>query len=196
MFLKLLSTISDNHSYFEEIILENWMDWLMVVFLPLIIVFVVTAYVGLERQNVGKAAGISAHVLVGLSATAIAIIQRLMFISQTEAGISDPEGQRVIAQVVTGIGFIGAGVIMKDTHNIIHGITTAATIWFAALLGIVLGSGYILIGSILGGFVMLFMTLRDLKRGVNPFVPHPNSASQRLIEHKIEPDTDLGEADK
>ncbi|HEY8405286.1 MAG TPA: MgtC/SapB family protein [Acholeplasma sp.] len=192
----ILSTISDSHPYLRDFILEDFSDWLWIVILPLIIVFVVTFYIGLERQNVGKAAGISAHVLVALSSCAIAIIQRLMFYSQSQQNIADPEGQRIIAQVVTGIGFIGAGVIMKDSNNIIHGITTAATIWFAALLGLVVGSGYLLIGGGLGLFVMAFMTVRDLKRGVNPFIPHPDSASQHLIDNKLVEDSDLSEADK
>jgi putative Mg2+ transporter-C (MgtC) family protein len=83
----------------------------------------------------------------------------------------DPEGQRVIAQVVTGIGFIGAGVIIKDQTNVVKGITTAATIWFTAMVGLILGSGYIVLGSVLGGFVIIFIIWRDLSRGFNPFKP-------------------------
>ncbi len=196
MILKVLSTISDNHPYFRDFILEDFMDWLIIVIIPLSVVLIFTAFVGLERQNVGKAAGISAHVLVGVSATAIAIVQRLMFYSQSQQGITDPEGQRIIAQVVAGIGFIGAGVIMKDTKNIIHGITTAATLWFAAILGIVVGSGYVFVGLIFGLFVVIFMTLRDLKRGINPFIPHPHSTSQRIKDNLLHPETELSEEDK
>lgn len=146
---------------------------LLKILLPLGIAFIVSMLVGLERQNVGKAAGISSHILVSVGSAGIAIMQRLMFEHQIflqSTGISiDPEGQRVIAQVITGIGFIGAGVILKDSKNVIKGITTAATIWFSAMVGIILGSGYIMTGSILGAFVIVFITLRDFTRGFNPF---------------------------
>ncbi len=158
----------------------TWEQWLFMIIIPTTIVFSITFYVGMERQNVGKAAGISAHVLVGLSALMIAIMQRIMFFTQYGAGVTDPEGQRLIAQVVAGIGFVGAGVIMKDTNNIIHGITTAATIWFSAMLGLVLGSGFIWEGLFFGIFVVAFITLRDLKRGFNPLKPSINSATSRL----------------
>ncbi len=145
--------------------------------LPMCLTFLVASFVGLERQNVGKAAGLSAHVLVAMGATGIAIMQRLMFeyqISLQNGGLSiDPEQQRIIAQVITGIGFIGAGVIIKDQTNVVKGITTAATLWFVAMIGLILGSGYILIGSILGIFIMGFIAIRDIHRGFNPFRGKP-----------------------
>jgi putative Mg2+ transporter-C (MgtC) family protein len=151
------------------------LELLLKIMLPLVIAGVVGAFVGIERQNVGKAAGLSSHVLVAVASTGIAIMQRLMFEYQLDLaalGVAiDPEGQRVIAQVVTGIGFIGAGVIIKDQTNVVKGITTAATIWFTAMVGLILGSGYIVLGSVLGGFVIIFIIWRDLSRGFNPFKP-------------------------
>jgi putative Mg2+ transporter-C (MgtC) family protein len=102
-------------------------------------------------------------------------MQRLMFEHQIDLQstgvLIDPEGQRVIAQVITGIGFIGAGVIIKDQSQVVRGITTAATIWFTAMVGLILGSGYIVLGSILGVFVVIFILWRDLSRGINPMKP-------------------------
>ncbi|HRX45552.1 MAG TPA: MgtC/SapB family protein, partial [Acholeplasmataceae bacterium] len=130
--------------YFYDLDL-SLIDILLKIIVPLIIAFIVGAFVGLERQNVGKAAGLSSHILVAMASAGIAIMQRLMFEHQIylqSTGIQiDPEGQRVIAQVVTGIGFIGAGVILKDQQQVIRGITTAATIWFTAMTGLILGSG-------------------------------------------------------
>ncbi|PKK94014.1 MAG: hypothetical protein CVV61_01710 [Tenericutes bacterium HGW-Tenericutes-6] len=151
-------------------------DVLSKIIVPLFITFFVAAFVGLERQNVGKAAGLSSHILVAMGAAGIAIMQRFMFdyqvYLQLEKGLSiDPEGQRVIAQVVTGIGFVGAGVIIKDQANVVKGITTAATIWFVAMIGLILGSGYLIIGTILGLFVVIFVLSRDIKRGFNPLKP-------------------------
>jgi len=159
--------ILDSHLTLIELLLK--------VMLPLALTFIFSSFVGLERQNVGKAAGLSSHILVGMGAAGIAIMQRLMFENQIllqATGINvDPEGQRVIAQVVTGIGFIGAGVIIKNQANIVKGITTAATIWITAMIGLILGSGYVIVGSVLGVFVVIFILSRDLSRGFNPLKP-------------------------
>jgi putative Mg2+ transporter-C (MgtC) family protein len=117
-------------------------DILLKVILPLSLTFFIAAFVGLERQNVGKAAGLSSHILVAMASAGIAVMQRLMFEQQIDLGFGDPEGQRVIAQVITGVGFVGAGVIIKDQANVVKGITTAATIWFTAMIGLIIGSGY------------------------------------------------------
>ncbi|MFP4178303.1 MAG: MgtC/SapB family protein [Acholeplasmataceae bacterium] len=157
---------------------------LVKVVLPLILTFFIAGLIGLERQNVGKAAGISAHLLVAMGSAGIAIMQRLMYEYQIEMvaqGFSiDPQGQRVIAQVVTGIGFVGAGVILKDSEYGIKGITTAATIWSTAMIGLILGSGFFLIGGMLGLFLVLFIAVRDLKRGFSPFRPH--HVPDRIVE--------------
>ncbi len=145
------------------------MEILLKVLLPLTLTFFIAGFIGLERQNIGKAAGISSHILVAMGSAGIAIMQRLMFEHQMALGFSDPEGQRVIAQVITGIGFVGAGVIIKDPTNVIKGITTAATIWSTAMVGLILGSGYILVGTSLGVFIVGFIIFRDLSRGINPF---------------------------
>lgn len=158
---------------------------LIKVLLPLIITFAVAYFVGLERQNVGKAAGLSSHILVAMGSAGIAIMQRLMFEYQiilSETISIDPEGQRIIAQVITGIGFVGAGVIIKDQSHVVKGITTAATIWFTAMIGLILGSGYIIIGSILGIFVVIFILVRDISRGFNPLKPKVKSKKINAVE--------------
>jgi len=161
----------------------SFYEILMKIMLPLLIAGVISTFVGLERQNVGKAAGLSSHILVAMGSAGIAIMQRLMFENQIELQadgiLIDPEGQRVIAQVITGIGFIGAGVIIKDASQVVRGITTAATIWFTAMVGLILGSGYILVGSILGVFVIIFILWRDLSRGFNPLRPRPKDKEIR-----------------
>lgn len=149
--------------------------------------FVITGIIGLERQNIGKAAGISPHVLVSMSACAIAVMQQLMFHNSRELGFGDPEGQRIIAQVIAGIGFLGAGVIMKSDRSI-KGLTTATTVWSSAIIGLVLGSGYIALGWLLGGFILVFMITRDLKRHINPFKKQPVSRGTTRPTHVSEYD--------
>ncbi len=147
-------------------------DILLKILLPIVLTYIIAAFVGFERQNVGKAAGLSAHILVALGSVGIAIMQRLMFESQLASNaFTNPEGQRIIAQVVTGIGFIGAGAIIKDGGRGIKGITTASTIWVTAMVGLILGSGYIIIGSVVGASMIIMILVRDLIRGFNPMKP-------------------------
>lgn len=166
-------------------LLQDFTNLFFTVLLPLGLILIISGLIGLERQNVGKAAGLSAHILVGLSATGIAIMQVMMYYQAGGATNPDAEGQRVIAQVVTGVGFIGAGVILKDSKNTIRGITTAATIWSVAMIGIILGSGRIILGSILGLTIILFMFVRDFKRGINPFKKLSNDQGLDEDHHEL-----------
>jgi len=140
-----------------------------VILLPLFLTSVIAYFIGFERQKIGKAAGISSHMLVAFASAAIAIMQRLLYEYEIQQlGMTEVQTQRIIAQVLTGIGFIGAGVILKEKGSI-KGITTATTIWSSAIIGLILGSGFIVLGLIVGLFIFLFIFLRDLARGFNPF---------------------------
>lgn len=168
----ILNLFSNLGEQFPEIVgLQTFQDYLFKIIIPLVLTFLFAGFIGLERQNMGKAAGISAHILVALSSASLAIMQRLMMMYEQSLSDGAFQGQRIIAQVVTGIGFIGAGVIMKDKFTV-KGLTTAATIWTTAMIGLVLGSGYLIIGGILGLVVSLFILIRDLNRGINPFRPY------------------------
>lgn len=145
---------------------------MFIILIPLLLASLFAYLVGYERQKIGKAAGISSHMLVAFASAAIAILQRLMFeaeIDLVEAGILvSAQSQRIIAQVLTGIGFIGAGVILKE-NGTIRGITTATTIWSSAILGLIFGSGYVVLGLISGALIVVFVFSRDFVRGFNPF---------------------------
>lgn len=99
----------------------------------LLCAFVAGFIIGLEREKSGHAAGLKTHILVSVGACLIMIISREAF----DGG--DPA--RLAAQVVSGIGFIGAGAIMRDNSGGIRGITTAATLWIVACFGLGFGSG-------------------------------------------------------
>jgi putative Mg2+ transporter-C (MgtC) family protein len=99
--------------------------------------------VGLEREIKGRPAGLRTHVLVCLGSTILLIAAHSAgaTFSSTAHGptiVLDPN--RISAGIVTGIGFLGAGAILR-TGDLIRGLTTGATIWFVAALGIVIGSG-------------------------------------------------------
>jgi putative Mg2+ transporter-C (MgtC) family protein len=90
---------------------------------------------GLQRTRSGKSAGLRTHMLVALGAALYALVPQ-------EAGMKLADMSRVIQGIVTGIGFIGAGAILKQSEaHQIHGLTTAAGLWLTAALGMAAGMG-------------------------------------------------------
>ncbi len=105
--------------------------------LRLVLAGVLGGLIGAEREYRAKVAGTRTHLLVALGAALIMLVSKYGF-----DGVGDPG--RVAAQIVSGIGFIGAGAIMVDKHAV-HGLTTAAGIWVAAGIGMASAAGlYIL----------------------------------------------------
>jgi len=131
--------------------------------IALVVTFVFSFLIGFERQAVRTRSSMSSHVLVSVSACAVALLQR--YIYQFDPSTNS---QRIIAAILTGMGFLGAGVIIK-TGDKIRGLTTASTIWFCVITSIILGMNFLVLGSIMAAFGVLFVYIRDVVRGVNPF---------------------------
>ncbi|HAQ56177.1 MAG TPA: hypothetical protein DCR44_02060 [Acholeplasmatales bacterium] len=135
----------------------------MILRLGLTAVFV--GFIGIERQLRHKIAGVTTHLMVAFGACGIAILQEYLY-QEALALALDPtllltvnlERQRVIAQVVVGVGFLGAGTILK-TSNGIYGLTTAATLWLGAMIGLCFGMGSYALGIVLSVFSFIFLTL-------------------------------------
>lgn len=103
---------------------------------------------GFEREITGKFAGLRTHILVcvGSAVFTLLSIYGFKFITATGAvGINDPA--RIAAQIITGIGFIGAGTVMRQGTSI-SGITTAATLWVSASVGMACGCGMFFLGGV------------------------------------------------
>jgi len=149
--------------FFEDLVNDAPLHLDLGGIIALIIAFVFSFLIGFERQAVRTRSSMSSHVLVSVSACAVALLQR--YIYQFDNG---QESQRIIAAILTGMGFLGAGVIIK-TGDKIKGLTTASTIWFCVITSIILGMNYLLLGGIMALFGVLFVYIRDLVRGVNPF---------------------------
>ena len=96
--------------------------------------------IGSERKNRNKSAGIRTHVIVALGAALIMVVSKYGFMDVEKA-----DAARVAAQVVSGIGFLGAGVIFIR-NNLVNGLTTAAGIWATAGVGLALGAGMYVVG--------------------------------------------------
>ena len=102
--------------------------------------------IGSERESRGKAAGISTHTFV------IAGSMTFTFLS-TVMDVSSPA--RIAAQVVSGIGFLGAGIILKSEEGRIVNLTTAASIWFSSSIGMLIGFGWYLSSVLAVAFAVL-----------------------------------------
>ena len=120
--------------------------------LRLLCAMIVGSLVGLERDYTHHPAGLRTHILVALGAC-VASIMGQMLLAQY-GGTSDPA--RLSAQVITGVGFLGAGTIMKEGVSV-KGLTTAASVWAVACLGIACGYGYYALA--LAGMVFTLITL-------------------------------------
>jgi putative Mg2+ transporter-C (MgtC) family protein len=142
--------------------------------LALSVAFVLGTLIGLERQLRQRSAGLRTTVLVALGAAAFGDLGLRLLGPQGAA--------QIIAYVVSGIGFLGAGVIMKEGANI-RGLNTAATLWCSAAVGAFCGSGLPGEAAILAGFVLAANTLlRPLVQWVNR---RPMQGAETEAEYRV-----------
>ncbi len=127
--------------------MESLPDWELVG--RLVLAALLGFLIGLEREFRGQAAGERTHALVSLGAAAFALISARAFPGGDTA--------RVAAGVVTGIGFLGAGMILKREGEKIEGLTTAAGIWAVGAMGLAIGSGMYLLGVVTAALVGLIL---------------------------------------
>ena len=120
--------------------------------LRMLLAFALGALLGWERERAGRPAGLRTFMLVTAGSAAFTLVSIYGF--RDQGTVRDPA--RVAAQIVTGIGFLGAGTIWRTTSTV-RGLTTAAGIWFAAAVGMMAGAGMYLIAIVtaLFGFVCL-----------------------------------------
>jgi putative Mg2+ transporter-C (MgtC) family protein len=115
--------------------------------------FVLSAAIGVERQLRQKSAGLRTHTLVGTGSAVFTLVSAYGFSSVTgPESVLDPA--RIAAQIVSGIGFLGAGVIFVN-RDVVRGLTTAATIWMTAAIGMACGAGMIPLAAAATGFHFL-----------------------------------------
>ncbi len=93
------------------------------------------AAIGMERELSGKSAGLRTNLLICLGAAIFTIISKRM------VDVTEGSTTRIAAQILTGVGFLGAGAVIQDRHGA-HGLTTAATIWLVASIGMACGAGF------------------------------------------------------
>ena len=159
----------------------SW-QMLLEILLRIVVAGLCGAFVGFERTKRLKEAGLRTHCVVAIAAALIMIISKYGFadlamydsagnLIQNEffAGTKGVDASRMASQVVSGVGFLGAGVIFKN-GSVVRGITTAAGIWATAAIGMALGSGMYIVGVFTTLFVMLIqIVLHKFKVGNDAF---------------------------
>jgi putative Mg2+ transporter-C (MgtC) family protein len=112
--------------------------------------FAAGTVLGIERERHGRAAGLRTQLLVCLAACVAMILSdqfyQQSFERQTAMGSWHPDPARMAAGTLAGMGFLGAGVILRQSTHIIRGVTTAATLWFVTMIGIAFGAGFFGLG--------------------------------------------------
>ncbi len=115
--------------------------------------------IGYERQNKLKSAGVKTHMLVTLGSALIMIVSKYAFTDIVNLNNVSFDPSRIAAQVVSGIGFIGAGTIVLTKHNIVDGLTTATGLWASAAVGLAIGGGLYFLGIISTLCILLIYTV-------------------------------------
>lgn len=121
--------------------------------LRLVLATIAGGLIGLEREVVHKPAGVRTHMLVALGSALFV----LMILESVPDGID-----KIVAGIATGVGFLGAGTILK-TKNEVHGLTTAASIWAVSAVGLSIGLGYYLMSLIAVVLVLVVLHLMKLE---------------------------------
>jgi putative Mg2+ transporter-C (MgtC) family protein len=132
----------------------NGQGWLQLE--ELMLAFVLSSLVGVEREIRQKSTGLRTHTLIGVSSALFMLISKYGFtnVLSPDQVVLDPS--RIAAQIVSGIGFIGGGVIFMR-RDAVRGLTTAASIWFTAALGMACGAGLLALALVttLGHFIIM-----------------------------------------
>ena len=128
------------------------------ILIRLLLATIVGGITGIERERSNKVAGFRTHILVSLGACIASITSLDLFLQFHTISNLDPA--RLSAQVLSGIGFLGAGTIMKTSNRVV-GLTTAAGIWSTACIGIAIGYGYYFLGMV--SWLILLIVLYILK---------------------------------
>jgi len=134
----------------EPRILTPWLELDMVV--RLIVAAFAGGLIGWEREHRQKPAGFRTHILVAVGSTLFTILSIYAF-----GKTADPS--RVAAGIVLGVGFLGAGTIIRGDGGRIVGLTTAASVWMVAAIGMAVGAGFYLLGIITSVLVFIVLLL-------------------------------------
>ena len=139
----------------------------------LLVAMLLGAIIGTEREYTHRPAGMRTHMLVALGACAVMITGQMIFCQYYPLGAT-PDPARLAAQVIAGVGFLGAGTILRYGTSI-KGLTTAESVWTVACLGVAVGAGLYIIAVV--GVVLMMVTLVVFERVQAKLLKHRDVSS-------------------
>ena len=140
------------------------MHYSVEIILRLILAALLGGVVGYEREHTNRPAGFRTHILVCVGSALVMVTSEFIF--DKYRGVANIDPARLGAQVISGIGFLGAGTIIRDGFNV-RGLTTAASLWAVSCVGIAAGIGFY--EGALAATLMIFLTLITLKKAEKYF---------------------------
>lgn len=143
----------------------------------LVLSMLLGAVIGLERKGKGQSAGVRTFSLIAMGATLAMILS--IYVPQQYLGLKNGDPGRIAAQVISGIGFLGAGAIIQMKGSV-RGLTTAAGIWIVAIIGMAVGLGMYVLAVIASGLILAVLVLVER---VEHRLSH--GAQSRIIRIKI-----------
>lgn len=146
------------------------------------------AAVGVERELSDKPAGLRTNMLICVGSTLITMVSLHVALTYAERQVNIADPGRIAAQIVSGVGFLGAGTIIQ-ARGAVHGLTTAATIWVMAGIGLAIGSGYF--APAIGTTVILVLILWVLGRMEDRL-----SKPRRFVHFEVRSRRDAGVLDE
>ena len=155
-------------------IIEIWNSFEMQSIIRLLLGIILAGIIGLERSSWSKPAGFRTHALVGVSAVLVMICGEYMSIKY------DIDPSRIPAQLLSGIGFLGAGTILRDGFNV-KGLTSASTLLAVTCIGLCIGAGYYLCGVIATAMVYVILSYSHL---ISDKVEHYNIIELEILLSK------------
>ncbi|OMF34619.1 hypothetical protein BK133_12205 [Paenibacillus sp. FSL H8-0548] len=161
----------------------------MEVIIRLAIAMVLGLVLGMERELKRKPAGLKTSLVITLASCLLTIVSNhsAYEFPKVSGIVMDP--MRLAAQIVTGVGFLGAGVILKRNHDMISGLTTAAMVWVASAIGIAVGAGFI--GEAIIAVVFLFISIKLIPAIIWRIGPKSLHQKEMLIELVVERSTNM-----
>lgn len=152
-----------------DLLVEN-----LIYFVRLILAAICGGIIGYERTNRGKGAGIRTHSIVSLASCLMMLVSKYGFGDMTILG----DGSRIAAQVVSGVGFLGAGMIYFNGRHSVKGLTTAAGIWATSGIGLAIGSGMYAMGIATSLLILIMQVL--LHKNIK-FLQTPNEEQMSIV---------------
>lgn len=137
---------------------------MLTISIKLIISLILAGLIGWDREQHGRPAGFRTHILVGIGSTVIMIVSIMVFEKFPD---SDADPGRIAAQVISGIGFLGAGTILIQGSTV-KGLTTAASLWTTAAIGLAVGGGFYYVagmGTLIVFIALFFLSSIEFRKG-------------------------------